>query len=746
MPGCSPDKIRHLYLEDSLKLKDSQSNKIDVHCFLFTDFFLVCKSLSKKGSNSNVKVIRQPFLTDRMVLREMKDGFLIIYLNELNVVCTYLLMYTSETRTWVDTIRKAQEDYRSLKYSSEQEFGTYQANFDEDDAFETAAHGLLGAGGSPRSSSRASLIHSHSGSQEMTDHPANTAPYNQSTNSNHLAIQQQPPRAVSFELGDLRNPSLVVEDADSFARSQSVDNRSPVVTVTSPRPERRAFLLRNNGKNSSSSNLSSGGSSPSNSITYLSQNSLSVNLPCTQATLLPVQPHPMPRSGRRSAIASPSSSLSASSLSDAAMYGTSPPNACPPNSPSHPPSTIQVAVHPPPSPPPPLSPLHSPSDGSSGQVPSPPQLASSPPLPPPSPPSLMSISSRSQPGPMTMTINKPPLVKTKNVSCGVASMSYATEKVPGHVQAVCEETEDGSKCHSNAPRNIQMAGQSEHYEEGKVEGNEEYLKNKCQVQSPKRNCRPDRRYHTADSIEHLKKEKDNSIHKRLSWNYGQHPHTCGYQPSCNHSGSGHQCGQGTGSQLTTRPLLFSHHPKCLSNESVYSSSGFSSTGSVALSVASGENNENCEQTCTCCTATCLQKSQFDEEEEDQQSGEHTSGQSFADRDSALPTSPAALSASSPMCFHAHNNSLGSMDSSMSHSEDPQPSLPSTSYLHGQQMPAPSSDIKIDISEVKDGISSVQITLGSNQNNNPNAAQARPSKADLKKMKDFLLSSCNVESS
>ncbi|KAJ6219284.1 hypothetical protein RDWZM_005096, partial [Blomia tropicalis] len=167
MPGCSQQKIRHLYLEDTLKLKDSQSNKIDVHCFLFTDIFLVCKPL-KKSNDSKMKIVRQPFITDRLVIRELKDGsgFLMIYLNELNVACTFLLLYTSEMRTWVDSIKKAQDDYRNLKYSSEQEYTTtYQANFDDGDY--THPHG--GLLGTPRSSSRSSLIHSHSGSQETND-------------------------------------------------------------------------------------------------------------------------------------------------------------------------------------------------------------------------------------------------------------------------------------------------------------------------------------------------------------------------------------------------------------------------------------------------------------------------------------------------------------------------------------------------------------------------------------------------
>ena len=62
----------------------------------------------------------------------------------------------------------------------------------------------------------------------------------------------QPSRARSFELGDLRNPSLTVDE--SFCRSHSMETRgSPVhVLVTSPRPERRAFLLKGSGSPHSS--------------------------------------------------------------------------------------------------------------------------------------------------------------------------------------------------------------------------------------------------------------------------------------------------------------------------------------------------------------------------------------------------------------------------------------------------------------------------------------------------------------
>lgn len=742
MPGCRHHNIRRLYLEDTLKMKDSQSNKQDVHCFLFTDIFLVCKPLNKKSTDSKMKVIRQPFITDRLIVRDFKDasGFVMIYLNELNVAISFLLLYTSETRTWMDAIRKAQQDYRDLKYSSEQ-----VCAYQEEETFDPVSQALLPAA-SPRSSSRSSLIHSHSGSQEMTEQMQQTmitSQQMQSQNSNQLAIQAQPPRAISFELGDLRNPSLVVEDTDAFARSQSVDNRSPVVTVTSPRPERRAFLLRNNCKGNTS-NQSSEGSSPTNSLNYLNQNSLSVAVPCIQQNLLPIQAQP--QNGRRNS--ANSSSFHVTSNESNSPTRNSSYTSCQGSSSSLPnamSSNIQVAVHPPPptssSPPlPPSSPKRTLSHKSRPLPPLPPQSLP-PPLPsgqppPPPPPSLMSISSKGHATPMTMTINKPPLVKTKNVSCGVASVSCTSEKIPGQAMSVHELPEDSSK---NPTSNLsiqvdncldvqkQQVQKEECQDRESHECSEEYAKNRVGVQQ-KRTYRPERRYHTADSIEHLKKEKDNSIHKRLSWNYGQQ-NPCAHQHSCPHCvHHSHQCGPSN--QLQPRSLASTHNSnKCLSNESVYSSSGFSSTGSVPLSVGSNENA--CDHVCTCCNSVCMEmkQCQFDEQEEE---GEDSQNDCFMaqvqdylyDRDSALPASPAL----NPAVYHNHTNSQCSIESTTTEPINTHPN-------------SVSSDIKIDVSEVKDGISSVQITLTGGPQN-----VTRPSKADLKKMKDFLLSNCYMESS
>lgn len=163
----------------------------------------------------------------------------------------------------------------------------------------------------------------------------------------------------------------------------------------------------------------------------------------------------------------------------------------------------------------------------------------------------------------------------------------------------------------------------------------------------------------------MKKDKDSSIHKRLSWNYGQQ-----HSQSQQQSFRGHE-----------RLLCNKHFGKCLSSESVYTSSGFSSTGSVPLSVNSCE----CEQ----CGVEVL--SHIQEIESNAES----------------PTSNEQLR--EPLSDHPQSSS--SMDEDM----------------------FDSSEIKVAVSEIKDGVSSVQITLsGTNL--------GKPSKSDLKKMKEFLLTS------
>lgn len=246
MPGCSDQQTRQLIVESAgLKLRDSSSSKVDVHCFLFTDMFLICKAVGKKGDK--IRIVRQPYLIERLKVRELKDGggLLVLYLNEFCVVTAAFILYTQEPRNWIDNIKKAQEDYQEAKRTSQHQprLQLLSNEYEENEDFGSSL--LLGTLNvlSPQSSSQSSLVHSHSGSVDISSDPASTSSVGGLTVS---PTSQNQNKATSFELGDLRNPSLASDNSNDIPRAHSFETRSgPVsVMVTSPRTNRRNFFLR----------------------------------------------------------------------------------------------------------------------------------------------------------------------------------------------------------------------------------------------------------------------------------------------------------------------------------------------------------------------------------------------------------------------------------------------------------------------------------------------------------------------
>ncbi|ODM90880.1 Pleckstrin y domain-containing family G member 5 [Orchesella cincta] len=246
MPGCGNAK-RWLIFDSDMRLRDSFSSKIDVHCFLFTDMLLICKSTTRKGEK--LKVIRQPYAVDRILTREfVKDtcAFGLVYLNEFGTADAALSLHGHESKLvklWLENIRNARRLYLTARAKANANFDIPLTEVDVDD-FSAAEPGLEieedeNSGmiylhsQSPREvSSRvsqlSSLLHSHSGSIEMNDSS----------------------RAVSFE-HELRGSSLSSDDGNSneqaaaganstVARSLSVETGN--LRPSSPRTERRSFL------------------------------------------------------------------------------------------------------------------------------------------------------------------------------------------------------------------------------------------------------------------------------------------------------------------------------------------------------------------------------------------------------------------------------------------------------------------------------------------------------------------------
>ncbi|XP_050094288.1 uncharacterized protein LOC126576987 isoform X2 [Anopheles aquasalis] len=111
---CQPmrgiDHGRKVFVEGDLKYKDS-TGKMDVHCFLFTDFLLVCK----KTKSDKLKIVRQPYMTDRLIVQLKDQALYCCYLNELNMVVAAFSLQSPKAQHWHDSITKVKHIYNRMK-------------------------------------------------------------------------------------------------------------------------------------------------------------------------------------------------------------------------------------------------------------------------------------------------------------------------------------------------------------------------------------------------------------------------------------------------------------------------------------------------------------------------------------------------------------------------------------------------------------------------------------------------------
>uniref|UniRef100_A0A0A1WLJ3 ETS-like protein pointed, isoform P2/D n=1 Tax=Zeugodacus cucurbitae TaxID=28588 RepID=A0A0A1WLJ3_ZEUCU len=168
MKGCPTHQVRHLFMEGDHKFKDNLG-KADVHCFLLTDMLLVCKTIAKRGLGS-LKVIRQPYLTDRLVVQQSNNILNCIYLNEFQVVVTAFTLQCSEAKNWYESLKRAKMIYTRLKQGT----GNWDNfRFGGGSGVSSGTVDALGVKRSPMNSSICSHVssanNSHSGSVEWND-------------------------------------------------------------------------------------------------------------------------------------------------------------------------------------------------------------------------------------------------------------------------------------------------------------------------------------------------------------------------------------------------------------------------------------------------------------------------------------------------------------------------------------------------------------------------------------------------
>ena len=175
MPSCAVGQRRHLLYEGDLKLREGTGSKVDVHCFLFTDMLLICKSLSRKGER--VKVIRQPYIVDRLVVveasRDNTASLACVYLNEYRIAVAAFTLYGEGkegnrlVRQWKDSLEKANSQFQEAKLASACSLENMlfsQYGEEEEDGYPGGyLHAPVSRRGSRRSSRYSSMGHSHSG-------------------------------------------------------------------------------------------------------------------------------------------------------------------------------------------------------------------------------------------------------------------------------------------------------------------------------------------------------------------------------------------------------------------------------------------------------------------------------------------------------------------------------------------------------------------------------------------------------
>ncbi|XP_075695562.1 pleckstrin homology domain-containing family G member 5 isoform X2 [Rhinoderma darwinii] len=251
MIGTSPDDTRQLLLEGSLKMKEGKDSKMDVYCFLFTDLFLITKSVKKA---ERTKVIRQPLLVDKIICRELKDtgSFLLIYLNEFrSAVGAYTFQASGQSlgRGWVEAIFNAQNLLQRLRQEHVQNLQQLSHLPEEEEDMESGTS----AASSPTILRRSSIDMMQSQSDSSTE-TISVVVIDAGEDLSSPETEQGPFSSQSDETSISTTASSITPTRDMFESTETSD--------TNPAMDSNYLKLEPNGCRSSSIDSAYGTLSP----------------------------------------------------------------------------------------------------------------------------------------------------------------------------------------------------------------------------------------------------------------------------------------------------------------------------------------------------------------------------------------------------------------------------------------------------------------------------------------------------
>jgi hypothetical protein len=530
-----------------------------------------------------VKVIRQPYLIDRLIVCDVsKDtgsnaGLACIYLNEFRVTACAFTLHSSESKvikSWKEQLNKAKDLYEVAKSDSRRQALAFyncrrqqQQQLDEaelllDVELHQRGHHMGGGHHSTASSSHAAAGGAHGGRGSRISSIGQHSTYSASS-SVELAVHQGGSvvkRNRSFEIqqqrrsaGENRASSLSSEEGLSAPTlcSHGIHSNTPACSpscstpATTPSPLKQQQSLP-----ASAHNMGSYPSSPrperrlTTGSSRVSPNTLTVQIPYSSQQ----QQHQQPSPPNTTSYAEQSSSAPVLFPSSASFSNSSPS-------------------------------ARSRSPGPRG--------ISYPPLSPKSLKRGVAIqqqASLSFKNPPTIAMGKGPQ-KTIPVITGVPPSPSGDRQDSSprhsHFSASPEDERDLLDREDSFPDEDPTSPATPVPAPSKSRG---------------RTDRNDpRRYHTAGAIEDIKKQDvlrntdgggEHGIQKRLSWNYGQHIPNNDLQLK---NGGGGTSQVGVNNVAGSVPS--GGGIKCLSSDSMQSSSGVSSTGSLQLSIGAGSDSQ-----------------------------------------------------------------------------------------------------------------------------------------------------------
>ncbi|CAI5443100.1 unnamed protein product [Caenorhabditis angaria] len=117
LPHKAPT-YRTIFHKGDVRMAESRKgSKIDVHCIVFTDMFLICRKI--QGKKDRLKIIKPPIHIARIVFHPFPEanGFYVISMTEFRTPASLFMMYTSgieETHRWTEMLKMAEDEYKRI--------------------------------------------------------------------------------------------------------------------------------------------------------------------------------------------------------------------------------------------------------------------------------------------------------------------------------------------------------------------------------------------------------------------------------------------------------------------------------------------------------------------------------------------------------------------------------------------------------------------------------------------------------